>query len=437
MAMLGDICQGGIVRFQRIFPVLQHRIQTFTSIVTETDVEDTVQYPPIKPRWPPGSWGSMTEKQAWQWWERKVELETQSLSVQERLEIVSAKRQRCWKFPVIQHYPKALRYQQDVTKTGLLSGMPDYYETLEEEATICLPTVRTKVEEALLLENDFLNRSNIQFKFPSTRTLKNQYIQFQLIDCLFRSLAADYPHLQTCQFGENVKVKAFWDRHGFPVTATSFKYDADQDLQLSHKTRMDSCFHTEFSCTQLRSELPLKPFVDHYDPLCTETPYPHFKYWPKDLVQYREKVQATCLPGYFHGDPCEFGLIAFDCPNKLHRCATKYGKEVAAEMQTGMGLITLFAWTVAQAYYLGFNTYTGLTYPLSGQMIITDGQFYSFFAYQLNTLELWKDDDANPLKNLCWHQENMKLFEDIQDGQLVDFNENVLKQVIKFFINQP
>lgn len=70
-------------------------------------------------------------------------------------------------------------------------------------------------------------------------------------------------------------------------------------------------------------------------------------------------------------------------------------------------------------------------------MIITDGQFYSFFAYQLNTLELWKDDDANPLRNLCWHQENMKLFEDIQDGQLVDFNENVLKQVIKFFINQP
>lgn len=69
------------------------------------------------------------------------------------------------------------------------------------------------------------------------------------------------------------------------------------------------------------------------------------------------RILSFLLLGYFHGDPCEFGLIAFDCPNKLHRCATKYGKEIAAEMQTGMGLITLFAWTVAQAYYLGMYKY--------------------------------------------------------------------------------
>lgn len=438
MAISIRVYRQGIVRFRRMFPPFHHRIQPFSSPVTQTDAEETIEYPPIKPRWPPGSWGSMREKHAWEAWEKKVELDTNSLTVMERLKFFSDKLHNSWKFPMIQHYPDALHYQQDVTKTALLNGMPDYYDILEEEAMSRLPTIRTKVEEVLLLENDLLDRSNIRFEVPPHGAFKSHSIRSQLIDCLVRSLSADYPHLRTCQYGECVKVKAFWDRHGYPLLPSIFKSDDGDDKQSSYRGKMYTRFHTDFTCShQLRSEMPLKPFVDHFSPLCTETPYPLFKYWPKDLSQFKEWVKTTCVPGYLHGDPCQFGLLAMDCPMKLYRRQLKYEKDIVNDLQTGMGLVTMFAWTVAQAHYLGFNMHTELTFPLSSQMIITDGQKFSFFAYQLNTLEMWKDDDANPLRNLCWHQENLKLFEDIQDGQLTGFNDDVLKQIIKFFINQP
>ena len=259
MAMSRYMCNRGIVRFQRSFSVLRHRVRSFSSLVAEPDAEpDTVQYPPIKPRWPPGSWGGMTEVEAWKKWDKKVELETQSLSIKERLDIVSPQAQLSWEFPAIQRYPEGLHYQQDITKTCLLNGMPEYYETLEEEAVACLSTVRSKVEEGLILEKDLLDRSNIQFEYPKNH-LKNFYTRSQLINCLITSLAADYPHLRTCQFGEDVQVKAFWDRHGFPNTAEIFQSDTEEKSQTSMKGKMDSRFHTEFTCTQLRSELPLKP----------------------------------------------------------------------------------------------------------------------------------------------------------------------------------
>jgi hypothetical protein len=40
-----------------------------------------------------------------------------------------------------------------------------------------------------------------------------------------------------------------------------------------------------------------------------------------------------------------------------------------------------------------------LTYPLMGQIMLTNGQDFSFATYQLNTLKLW--NKAAPLTNLC------------------------------------
>jgi hypothetical protein len=41
-----------------------------------------------------------------------------------------------------------------------------------------------------------------------------------------------------------------------------------------------------------------------------------------------------------------------------------------------------------------------LTYPLTGQYILTNGQDFSFANYQLNTLNLW--NKAVTKKNLCF-----------------------------------
>ena len=58
-----------------------------------------------------------------------------------------------------------------------------------------------------------------------------------------------------------------------------------------------------------------------------------------------------------------------------------------------------YAELTAQAYYLGFSMWKDLTYPLMGQLLLTNGQDFSFANYQLNTLRLW--NKATPKSNLC------------------------------------
>ena len=49
--------------------------------------------------------------------------------------------------------------------------------------------------------------------------------------------------------------------------------------------------------------------------------------------------------------------------------------------------------------FQGFSMWKDLTYPLMGQIILTNGQDFSFANYQLNTLKLW--NKGAPLSNLC------------------------------------
>lgn len=76
------------------------------------------------------------------------------------------------------------------------------------------------------------------------------------------------------------------------------------------------------------------------------------------------------------------------------------------------------------AFWVGFGPYTELTYPLSTQTIITDGQNYSFSAYQLNTCALYNkhSGDANPHRNVCFSTDEMKLYDIIEDGQVKGIN---------------
>lgn len=68
----------------------------------------------------------------------------------------------------------------------------------------------------------------------------------------------------------------------------------------------------------------------------------------------------------------------------------------------------------------GFGPYTELTYPITTQTIITNGQDYSFYAYQLNTSALYQrfSGDANPRRNVCFSTDEMKLFEGIENDQV-------------------
>lgn len=70
-------------------------------------------------------------------------------------------------------------------------------------------------------------------------------------------------------------------------------------------------------------------------------------------------------------------------------------------------------------------------------MIITNGQLWSFFVYQLNTVLFHSNPQENPRRNMCWGTEQIKLFDEIEDGKIRGLNDEVIRHLIKFYINAP
>lgn len=102
------------------------------------------------------------------------------------------------------------------------------------------------------------------------------------------------------------------------------------------------------------------------------------------------------------------------------------------------GILASFGWLFGQANFLGFTTYNDLTYPLSTQTIITNGQLWSFYAYQMNTITILGDlVHTNPKRNICWRTPELKLYEEVKDGKVVGLNDEVLKTLIRFYGNVP
>lgn len=76
--------------------------------------------------------------------------------------------------------------------------------------------------------------------------------------------------------------------------------------------------------------------------------------------------------------------------------------------------------------------------PFASQAVITDGQYFSFFCYQLNTLALThRSDHSNARKNLCWGTESMRLYERVTDGDVVGWNDAALRLLVQFLLNKP
>lgn len=62
---------------------------------------------------------------------------------------------------------------------------------------------------------------------------------------------------------------------------------------------------------------------------------------------------------------------------------------------------------------------------------------FTLAAYQLNTLQLWKDDAANKSQNVCWVSQTQPLYDKYENGQLTGFNDSVFRQLLKFFLIEP
>lgn len=141
--------------------------------------------------------------------------------------------------------------------------------------------------------------------------------------------------------------------------------------------------------------------------------------------------------GYWPGEKNEFGILSYH--QRGYMLNRHYGDEQESkETLHRQGILASFNWLNAQANFLGFNSYNDITYPLVTQTCITNGQLWSFYVYQLNTILVHSQHiDENPKKNVCWATSEMKLFDDIKDNKVHGLNLDVLKMFVKLYLNKP
>lgn len=163
-------------------------------------------------------------------------------------------------------------------------------------------------------------------------------------------------------------------------------------------------------------------------------------------------------------DPFCYGHTQFHVVPDRFRRDKLINKNLAEDIEVFLranAIASLFAWTGAQAMYqgefmtdkiksmsyawqlillscLGFWSEHDVSRPFVSQAVITDGQYFSFFCYQLNTLALSSFSiPNNSRKNLCWGTESLRLYDKVTDGDVIGWNADVFKLLVKFLMNKP
>ncbi|XP_037339000.2 39S ribosomal protein S30, mitochondrial [Pungitius pungitius] len=162
---------------------------------------------------------------------------------------------------------------------------------------------------------------------------------------------------------------------------------------------------------------------------------------PDLMPMFRRQYDNHIFTGAKLPDPACYGHTQFHLvPDRYHRdrFARRQQSDQVEVFLRANGLASLFAWTGAQAMYQGFWPHEDVRRPFVSQAVVTDGRFFSFFCYQLNTVALSVETDAdNPRRNLLWGTESLRLYESVQDGEVVGLDDGVVELLVRFLMNQP
>lgn len=190
----------------------------------------------------------------------------------------------------------------------------------------------------------------------------------------------------------------------------------------------------------MRNRLPLEPVFENFDDDTFDVEeIPKLRNDPQAIGYQRVYQHGRTIPGFWPGSEHEFGQL---CYHNRHTYKVPYNEadpNDAKDALKAQGILNSFGWLVGQAYYQGFSTFNDITYPLTTQTVITDGQHWSFYVYQLNTTTFETVYfDKNRRANKCWGTDELKLFEEIDStGKVIGFNDDVLRYLIQFYLAEP
>ncbi|XP_044740676.1 28S ribosomal protein S30, mitochondrial [Chrysoperla carnea] len=384
--------------------------------------------------------------------ERKFEDWTEQIknlhTVEEKLMKINMPKYYGWESVVLNDTKipyNALSFIQHCTRTHIIHGaeLPNFYKKIESNLDAVIKDIKSEIENALIVEFQLVRRK------PESKPLspaeKENLISRSIIDQINRiiinNLSKNYEHLLTSQIDVTPRHEAFWFVGGFKPSERLRKTRKNDKFQefMSNDPIDRPIQFIGSPFLALRNTLPLDPIISLDDATNSDFKVPFFDYNPKVLGYNNEFRHGTNIPGFWPDDPYKFGLLSFNGRGHILERLPTFGEEDNLEALHAQSILSSFAWLHSQACYQGFSTFTDLTYPLVNQNIITNGQYWSFYVYQLNTTLLHgKNMPNNPRRNICWALKPQKLFENIDENKkIIGFNDEVLKNLLKFYINQP
>ncbi|KAK1116980.1 hypothetical protein K0M31_017030 [Melipona bicolor] len=339
----------------------------------------------------------------------------------------------------------SLNHAQYITHTHVLNDnkLPEFYNSLitTEELNSLAQSMKKYIEDIIIFE--YCHRLREQY-IPDKELHKDKIIQnavtnavvFQINRMMLAALSSIETHLLDTEIDFEPRIETFWFAGGIERSTIAkrqrrrikyLKEYADDPINIPVQ-------YLGSPILQLRHSFPLREVISPIDCANPELTIPKFEFDPRVLGYRFSYRHATCIPGFWPGDAAEFGLLSYHSTNKSYFHSAYKEKEAI----TVQAIFASYSWLLSQAVYQGFTTVQDVTYPLVTQTVLTNGQYWSFCVYQLNTtLSHSEYADNNPMRNMCWITEPMPLFEKVEDGKVYGFNEDVLKTLITFYINKP
>ncbi|XP_018321270.1 39S ribosomal protein S30, mitochondrial [Agrilus planipennis] len=415
------------------------RLSTATEVI-ETEYTETPQYPPILNLSPE----KKLERKKDAYYEEIKKVKT----VEEKQIKLNMPRYygfKCYMLEEERIPYNNLAFTQHITRTHIIhqNNLPSYYDTINIDSSI--PDIKEDIEEALILEHEGymksheIKREDFTLEKGELEKIYSKNIIYQINRILLNSLNSNYPHIINSQVDIEPRIESFWYAGGMnpPNSVRKGRLGREWTKHQENDPVDRAMQYIGVPSLTVRSSFPLAPIISSSEAENPALDVPFFQYDPRTVGTHCSYRRITNIPGFWPGESHQFGTISYNLRGHLLEKQYK-DPNYTREALHRQGILGSFGWLNAQANNLGFTTYNDITYPLTTQCVITNGKLWSFYVYQLNTILIHsKHVHENPKRNVCWSTDSIKLFDEVKDGKVIGFNEDVLKMLVKFYANQP
>ena len=282
---------------------------------------------------------------------------------------------------------------QWLTKTVVIRGLPEIFESLPTPDTDILDDFEARANESL----------SFQVRGRPTDTLEKRDLSSGFLQCLLMSVwrrGSTYSHLTHSNLTYSPVVECYWKKSGVNYISIL------NPLYILH------------------TSAPLELFCE---PGFTEGEmWPPVEYHASELRAFERSFdQIEVFGGTKFKSPYSFAHTLF-VHNQNHN---------TLEQTCANALISLFAQSAAHTIQSGYPQDQDLHYPLATYGILLDGKEFTFVAYQLNTLD-FRADSSSSRSNVLWIGPTMSLYEEATQGSsLRGFNRECAAHFIKIVLH--